>query len=122
MLVGEICDHLIKQMSRPIRMDDLELRFGRPRKVLNEEFEKHLGCTVFAWYRQRKMAYAVYLLETSDLGVEEIAQTLGYASVCNFSTAFRQSSGLSPRAYRQRRSSSAGRSSAGAGGTTPGIS
>ena len=105
-LVDAICEYLTRHLSRPVAMEDLEQRFGRSRKSLNQEFERQLGSTVFAWYRQHKMAYACELLARSALGVEEIAQILGYASVCNFSTAFRLCHEISPRAYRQTRRSS----------------
>lgn len=112
-LVCAICDYLTRHLSKPVGMEDLEERFGKTRKQLNQEFELHLGFTVFAWYRRRKMEYACELLATSTLGVEEIARILGYASVCNFSTAFRQYHGTSPRAYRQSRRSPASTLSAG---------
>jgi AraC-like DNA-binding protein len=99
-LVSAVCDYLLKHLSKPVGMEDLERRFGKARKTLNQAFEGQLGITVFAWFRRRKMAYAAELLVKSDMGVEEIAKVLGYASVCNFSTAFRLSHGVSPRRYR----------------------
>lgn len=102
-MVSAICDYLSRHLAEPIGMEDLEQRFRWTRKQLNHQFKREMGSTIFAWYRQRKMNYASELLATRALGVQEIAQILGYASVCNFSTAFRQSQGCSPRAYRRTR-------------------
>lgn len=100
-LVSAICDYLSRHLAEPVGMEDLEQRFGAARRQLNHQFELEMGRTIFAWYRQRKLDYAKELLGNSMLGIQEIARILGYASVCNFSTAFRQHLGCSPRYYRQ---------------------
>uniref|UniRef100_UPI00260D01D3 helix-turn-helix domain-containing protein n=1 Tax=uncultured Alcanivorax sp. TaxID=191215 RepID=UPI00260D01D3 len=46
-------------------------------------------------YRQ-----AQRLLEKPDLSISEVAYTLGYSDVANFSKAFKRWSGVTPKRYR----------------------
>lgn len=52
--------------------------------------------------RRAKIAYAKDRLRTSGDTVDEIAGALGYSDRSNFSRAFREAVGLSPRAFRSR--------------------
>ncbi len=47
-----------------------------------------------------KIEYACQLLDSSELSVKAIADAVGYDDALYFSRLFRQTMGLSPRAYR----------------------
>jgi AraC-like DNA-binding protein len=53
---------------------------------------------------RRRFHHGIRLLEMSDRSVNEIAGSLGYSSVTNFSRAFRKSAGVSPSTWRNNRS------------------
>lgn len=74
---------------------------GTNRRQLNEAFRKHTGVTVFDYLREARMNEARRLLGETSLEVQAIANTLGYGNAANFSTAFRERFGLTPRQYRQ---------------------
>lgn len=74
---------------------------GSNARRLNEAFRKHAGVTVFDYLREVRMEEARRLLCETGLEVQAIANELGYGSAANFSTAFRERFGLSPRQYRQ---------------------
>ncbi len=73
---------------------------GSNTRQLNEAFRKHAGVTVFDYLREARMTEALNLLCETSLEVQTIANDLGYGSAANFSTAFRERFGLSPRQYR----------------------
>ncbi len=74
---------------------------GTNTRQLNEAFRKYAGVTVFDYLREARMKEARHLLCETSLEVQTIANDLGYGSAANFSTAFRERFGLSPRQYRQ---------------------
>ena len=53
---------------------------------------------------KRRLHHAVRLLEHSHLSIREIAASLGYSAVSNFSRAFRKAQGMSPRQWRSAQS------------------
>lgn len=73
---------------------------GTNTHLLNEAFRKYVGVTVFDYLREARMKEALRLLCETDLDVQTVANDLGYGSAANFSTAFRERFGLSPRQYR----------------------
>jgi DNA-binding response OmpR family regulator len=74
---------------------------GTNTRQLNDAFRKYAGVTVFDYLREARMKEARHLLRETSLEVQTIANDLGYGSAANFSTAFRERFGLSPRQYRQ---------------------
>ena len=53
---------------------------------------------------QLRMQRAAMLLESTAHKIEKIARTVGYANAFAFSTAFKRHMGVSPAAFRVRRS------------------
>ena len=53
---------------------------------------------------ERRLHHAVRLLEGSQVSVREIAESLGYTAVSNFSRAFSKAQGVSPRKWRDAQS------------------
>lgn len=96
-----ICEFLKSRLAVSLEMSDIEKRFSSTRRKLNAQFEKEMGCTIFAWFKQQKMLYATELLKSTSMSVEDISSALGYNCVCNFSTAFRVSTGKGPRDFRK---------------------
>ncbi len=53
---------------------------------------------------ERRLHHGTRLLGMSDRSVNEIAESLGYSAVANFSRAFRKAAGVSPSTWRKNRS------------------
>jgi transcriptional regulator GlxA family with amidase domain len=54
-------------------------------------------------YLQRaRVEHAKELLETTNLGVDEVARRLGYSDVPSFRQVFVRHAGLPPRQYRNK--------------------
>lgn len=61
------------------------------------------GMGVAQYIESIKMRKACSLLTGSGMGIQEIADTLGFASSRYFSTRFKQATGLNPGAYRKEK-------------------
>jgi len=69
---------------------------------LTRVFREATGSTPFAYYQQRRMAHARRRLAESQPSITTVAYQLGFSDTAHFSRLFRQSEGMSPRAFRQR--------------------
>ncbi len=92
---------LLDDLAATPELASLARSVGTNTRQLNDAFRKYAGVTVFDYLREARMKEARQLLCETSLEVQTIANDLGYGSAANFSTAFRERFGLSPRQYRQ---------------------
>jgi len=91
---------LLQNMAHPPTAQELALQFGSSERKLNEAFRAQYGLTVFGWLRDERLRTARELLVGTDLSIVEIAETLGYSTAQNFSTAFREHFHGTPSQFR----------------------
>lgn len=65
-------------------------------------FKKELGCTPHQYLLKYRLETACHLLKISMLDVQEIAQSIGFASTSLFITHFREKYGVTPMQYRKQ--------------------
>jgi DNA-binding response OmpR family regulator len=113
---GNTLDAILVRAARKIllaHLDDtpelaaLAQAVGTNSRRLNLAFKRCIGMTVFDFLREERMKEALRLLSQSSLDVQTIAKALGYGSGANFSTAFRERFGHSPRHLRRTAEKSA---------------
>lgn len=73
---------------------------GMSRYHFIRTFRAQCGNTPHAYFQSLRMDRARLLLTETDISVGSIAEMLGYNDSFYFSTVFKKSTGLSPRAYR----------------------
>jgi len=81
---------------------DIARAAGTYRERLNLLFRERLGGSVFDYVRAQRQARAEQLLRETELDVNDVARLVGFQNARNFSTAFRERSGLAPGAWRKR--------------------
>jgi len=82
------------------RMTDIARKLGVHERRLARAFRKCLGTTVFDYLREARMKEAERLLRETSLTMVAISYELGFSNSANFSTAFRDHTGMAPSAYR----------------------
>lgn len=68
---------------------------------LKSSFRLYHNCTITEYIQQRRMSQAEHLLSATDLGIGQIAKTVGYSNAGRFAELFRLSTGLLPGEYRK---------------------
>lgn len=91
---------ILQDLATTPELAGLARSVGTNTRQLNEAFRKYVGVTMFDYLHEERMKEALRLLCETKLEVQTIANDLGYGSAANFSTAFRERFGLSPRQYR----------------------
>lgn len=90
-----------KRLSSPFTLEEIASAVGTYDKRLSAIFRQQLGMTVFAWIREERLRKSRELLVRTTLGMQEIAENIGFRSACNFTTAFRERLGVTPSQYRR---------------------
>lgn len=99
-LVNGVQKILSDRLSDPPSLDELARMMGTNRRRLNEAFQSLCGQPVFSWLREERLRRAYAIVVNSDTSVTVIGDMLGYSSVANFTKAFRDRFGYSPRELR----------------------
>ena len=84
------------------RVEALAARLGIGARHLSRLFRQYLGTTPLAAARTARIQRAKRLLDTTDLGMTEIALAAGFGSVRSFNAAFRQTYRRPPTAMKRR--------------------
>lgn len=89
------------QLEAPLSLERIAEQVGTHEKRLSAIFREHLGTTVFAWIREERLRRGRQLLADTSLGMQDIAESVGFRSACNFTTAFRERMGVTPSQFRK---------------------
>ncbi|MGF1550917.1 MAG: GlxA family transcriptional regulator [Paracoccaceae bacterium] len=100
-------DHAValmrRNLERPLPIAEVAAGVGLGQRALEAAFAARLAVTPEAAYRRLRLAEVRRLLETTRLGVAEIALRCGWASPAALARAFRRAHGTSPRDWRAGR-------------------
>ncbi len=97
----DITDYISWHLAEPLRCSQIAEYFGYNEKYLTTFFRRNFGISLKNYIIREKMEHAKVILTESNTAVSELAFSLGFNDVHNFSNAFRNSVGLSPTEYRQ---------------------
>lgn len=95
--------HWLRQhLAEPVRLAAVAEVLAISERSLIRRFNRVLGATPIAYLKTLRIEAAKVLLDTSNLGVEEISRQVGYQDTSSFTRLFREMAGLTPSAYRNR--------------------
>ncbi|WP_343204040.1 response regulator [Luteibacter sp. Sphag1AF] len=90
-----------RRLSEEFTLEQIARDVGTYDKRLSALFRQRMGTTVFAWLREERLQESKRLLADTSLGMQDIAEGIGFRSACNFTTAFRTRMGVTPSQYRK---------------------
>lgn len=102
-LLQKICDRINDAPSTAPSLSDFAAQYGYSADYLGRIFSKGMGISFSEYTANARVNQAKFLLSSTDLPLETIADTLGYYDVCYFSRQFRRIVGTSPGRYRSAR-------------------
>lgn len=91
--------------AEPLSLSDIARAAGLSPTYLSQLFTAEVGHTLTAHLRQLRLEHAAHLLRSGECNVTEAALAVGYASVGQFSHAFRRTFGHPPGVHRPRHAS-----------------
>lgn len=99
-LIQTATDYLRQHLRSPPSPEALAKILGTNEKYLNQAFHAGFAMPVFAWLREERLRQARELLASTETPISNISEYVGYSSGANFSKAFRERFGCSPRELR----------------------
>ncbi len=100
-IVRSIHDSLLQHMEQRITIQELSRQYLIDPTTLKAAFKSVYGTSLAAHIREHKMEQAAKLLQTTNLSIAEIAQSVGYDSQSKFTEAFKAAYHMLPREYRK---------------------
>lgn len=98
--VNHAIEHIRISYAQPITVQSIAQFIGISRTHLNNCFQKELGISIQKFLIDFRLYQASFLLTSTSLQVQEIAEKVGYADSLSFSKAFKKKFLLSPSHYR----------------------
>jgi AraC family transcriptional regulator, transcriptional activator FtrA len=100
--LGDVLDWARKRLAQPLEMNELAKKAVMSERTFLRRFHESVGMSPKNWLQRERMFRAREILETTDMGLSDIAEQCGYLSLESFRVAFRRIVGTSPAAYRDR--------------------
>lgn len=100
--IQECCDYIQANLTRRLELEDLASQIGYSGYYLTKKFKKEMGIRLMDYIKEKRIEYAKILLVTTNRGIEEISDSLQFSNRSYFSQVFREITGHTPAAYRQR--------------------
>ena len=95
--VDFICLNLKDDLSLSTLADQLSIH----KSYLSSLFKRETGTTLTDFVTDRRISHAIYLLNTTNEQVQEIASSCGIPDLSYFTKIFRRKKGMTPTQYRE---------------------
>src|SRR4051812_13888715 len=94
-------DHCCRNLAEPVTLGTLAKSCGLSPSRLSYLFQEQVGQSPMRWLEHQRLARAQDLLEVTTETVQAVAAQVGFTDPFYFSSRFRRSVGMSPRAWRR---------------------
>ncbi|MEV0229802.1 helix-turn-helix domain-containing protein [Nonomuraea sp. NPDC050786] len=93
-------DWMLAHLDRPLDLAALAEHARMSVRTFTRRFRDETGMSPARWLNGQRVQHARHLLETTDLGVEEVARKAGFGTVVSLRQHLHAAVGVSPLAYR----------------------
>ncbi|MFK4785239.1 helix-turn-helix domain-containing protein [Fusobacterium sp. MFO224] len=100
--VKHIRDHITKDLTKHITLQNLAEEHNISLTALKSCFKNIYGKSVYSYFKECRILYAVSLIKTTSKSIAEIASIVGYDNPSKFSAAFKQHMNISPLNFRKK--------------------
>lgn len=94
--------YLLKNFTQDISLSEVAAQSGYTPTYYSKIFRELTGRTYVQFLNLLKVNYARMLLSTTDLSILDTALASGFDSLSNFARVFKETTALSPAAYRKK--------------------
>ena len=99
--VSKCIDYIYDNLHCKIQVDGLADEAGLSKTYLSKLFHKETGMTIVQYIMDKKLDAAKNLLMFTEHTTSEIANYLNFSSESHFINAFKKSTGLTPKKFKQ---------------------
>ena len=98
--IDRIIDYIKQHYSERITLDTVAQHMGYNRDYLNRLMNTHTGQTIFQYLLDYRIKKAIYLIRSTELPFNVIAEKTGFADASNLSRTFQNKTGKTPGQFR----------------------
>lgn len=99
-LISQLLLRIEADLSADLSLSALAKHLSVNSSYLSTLFRKELGATLTEYVSRRRVEYAMFLLNTTALQIQTIAQHCGIPDVNYFTRTFKKYAGMTPKEYR----------------------
>ena len=88
------------RLDRPLTVTDLAAHAGLSSRQLARRMHAELGTGPLEWLHRERVSRARELLESTDAGIDQVAESCGLGTAASLRRHFRRAMGVSPSTYR----------------------
>lgn len=100
--VTQCLDYIFEHLHEPVRVPVLAALTGLNGNYLSSLFKKEVGRGIAEYRMEKRLEAARNMLRFTDESYSAIAALLGFSSQSHFIRAFKQHTGCTPKAFRDR--------------------
>lgn len=97
---NKILDYVYENYARPLSNKELAIQFNYHPNYISQLFTQHTGISLHQYLLRIRVRQALYLLQTTELSVSEVAAKVGFGSTSYFCQYFKKSTGYSPASFK----------------------
>lgn len=101
-LVAKAVRFIRRYAEEGVGVDEVVDEVGVTRSTLYRRFESAMGCGIHEEIVRLRLAKAMLLLSTGTEPIKNVARSVGFGNLANFTRFMRQHTGLSARKYREK--------------------
>ena len=102
-ILDEVREYIDENFGEKLKLSEIASYYYVSYSYLSKLFHETYGVSFQEYLTSKRMEYAKNLLQTQQLSLQEIADSVGYNNVFNFSRAFKKYFGEAPNHYRKKK-------------------
>ena len=99
--IQKSCDYISLHLNKKLEVHKLAAELGYTDYYYSKKFKREVGIGVKEYIASQKVKLAKKMLKMTSMGINEIAEELGYVNQSYFGEIFKRGTGMSPSEYRQ---------------------
>ena len=101
-LMQQVLNYISIRYAAPeLSLNEIAAHFSVNKSYLSALFKKETGQTLTAYVNRRRIEQAIFLLNTQNDSIQNIASACGLPDVTYFTRLFRREKGMTPSEYRK---------------------
>ncbi|MCI5828379.1 MAG: AraC family transcriptional regulator [Lachnospiraceae bacterium] len=99
--VQKVMNYIFVNLENDLSLQRIAAEFSMNKSYLSTLFKKEMGMTLTEYVNQTRIKRAIYLLNTEDMPIQEIAQWCGIPNLSYFTRIFKKEKNMTPSQYRE---------------------
>lgn len=100
-VIQKVMNYIFVNLEDDLSLQRIAAELSMNKSYLSTLFKKEMGSTLTDYVNQSRIKRAIYLLNTEDMPIQEIAQRCGIPNLSYFTRIFKKEKNMTPSQYRE---------------------